>query len=393
MDYRKYVLVIILLWCCQCVKAQENSIQVADSTSAELSRSSEWKQLITYGHQTIANGTDFPGLRLRVAFAWFITGNYKAALAEYTEILNKDAYNPTARYYAFYCAQFLNNDLQASYNAKFWDKDNLKKEGMSPFGLIDVGGETGGKFVDNNRRGNGFFSRIGLTNRLGWRLQLEQSVIYFRQDVFNRVGFGFHADRFTVTDDQAEYFAKLSYALNQKISLLSSYHYLNTKYNSINYHSNLVLLGVKYAGTYVDLQADINFGDLIKQPITQYNAKLTYYPLGNLNLYTISRLSDKYLKNTNHFIYSQAIGFKLAKNTWLESAATFGSQEDYLDADGLYVYNSIDNTRFKFNETAFFQLNEHAQFRLIYTYEKKADAYFPINYNQNSVTLGFLWKF
>ncbi|OKS89163.1 hypothetical protein RG47T_4645 [Mucilaginibacter polytrichastri] len=375
------------------VKAQESTVPIADSTSAELSKAGEWKQLIDYGQQTIANGTDFPGLRLRVAFAWFITGNYKAALAEYNNVLQKDAYNQTARYYAYYCAQFLNNDLQASYNAKYWDKESLKKEDISPFGLIDMGFETGGKFVSNRWRGNGFYSRFGLTNRLGWRLQLEQSVLYFKQNIYNRIGFGPHSDRYKLADDQSEYFAKLSYALNQRLTVLGSYHYLNTKYNSAAYHSNLWMAGIKYAGTAVDLQGDVNFGNIINQPLIQYNAKLTYYPLGNLNLYTISRLSDKHLKNVDHFIYNQAIGFKLAKNTWLESGLTFGNQEDYIDTDGLYVYNSVDNTKLKFNETAFFQMSNNAQLRLIYTYEKKTDAYFPMNYNQNSITLGFLWKF
>jgi len=393
MDYRKHVLIIIFLLCFQLVKAQENTISIVDSTSAELSKAGEWKQLIDYGQHILANGTDFPGLRLRVAFAWFITGNYKAALTEYNNVLQKDAYNQTARYYAYYSALFLNNDLQASYNARYLDKETLKKEELSPFGLIDMGFETGGKFVSNNRRRNGFYSRVGLSNRLGWRLQLEQSVIYFKQNIINRIGFGPHSDRYKLADDQGEYFVKLSYALNQNFTLLSSYHYLNTKYNSTTYHSNLGLAGIKYTGTSVDLQADVNFGNIINQPLIQYNAKLTYYPLGNLNLYAISRLSDKHLKNVDHFIYNQAVGFKLAKNTWLESGVTIGNQEDYIDTDGRDVYNSVDNTKFKFNETAFFQMSNNAQLRLIYTFEKKTDAYFPINYNQNSITLGFLWKF
>ncbi|NCD69546.1 hypothetical protein [Mucilaginibacter agri] len=394
MDYRKLVLIIVFILCLRHgVKAQENSVQVADSTSAELSKAGSWKELIAYGQQTIASGTNFPGLRLRVAFAWFITGNYKAALDEYSVVLDKDTYNQTARYYAYYCNKFLNNDLQAAYNAKFFDKETMKTENLSPFGFIDASAETGKKYVSSKLRGDGFYSRVGLSNRLGWRFQLEESGIYFRQNIINRYGFGPHSDRVILSDDQFEYFAKLSYALNQKFTILGSYHYLNTKYNSTTYHSNLGLLGVKYMGTYVDVQADVNFGHIIQQPITQYNAKLTFYPLGNLNFYTISRLSDKHLKDVNHWIYNQAIGFKVFKNTWLESTAVFGSQEDYLDVDGLYVYNSVDNTKFKFNETAFYQLNNHLQLQLTYTYEQKADAYFPANYHQNSVTLGALWKF
>jgi hypothetical protein len=393
MDYGKYVILLLLLFGFQKLKAQDTGFMAADSTSAALSKAGNWQEMIDYGHQTLAAGTDFPGLRLRIAFAYFITNNYKEALAEYNRVLQKDAYNQTARYYAYYSANFLNNTPQASYNAGYLNKETLKKEEISPFGLLNIGAESGGKFVSSDRRGNGFYAHAGLSDRLGWRLQLEQSVIYFNQDIINRIGFGPRSDRYKLSDDQIEYFAKLSYMLNQNFTLIGSYHYLTTKYNSTIYRSNLFLAGIKYQGTDVDVQGDVNFGDIIKQPIIQYNTMLTYYPMGNLNVYTISRLSDKYLKSKDHFIFNQAIGFKVVKNTWLESGVTFGSQEDYLDSDGLYVYNSVDNTKFKFNETAFYQLNIHAQLRLIYTFEQKADAYFPINYNQNSVTLGFLWKF
>src|ERR1700761_6172916 len=128
MDYRKYVILMLIVLCgFQKLKAQDNGFMVADSTSAALSKAGEWQKMINYGHQTLAAGTDFPGLRLRIAFAYFITNNYKEALAEYNRVLQKDAYNQTARYYAYYSANFLNNYLQASYNAGYLDKGTLRK--------------------------------------------------------------------------------------------------------------------------------------------------------------------------------------------------------------------------------------------------------------------------
>ena len=103
--------------------------------------------------------------------------------------------------------------------------------------------------------------------------------------------------------------------------------------------------------------------------------------------------SAQHLNAADHFIFNQAAGFKLMKNTWLESDVTFGNQDDYLDQDGLYVYNGIDNTTFKCGETVFYQLGKHARLQLNYTYEKKQDSFTELKYDQNSTTIGMLWKF
>ncbi len=376
-------------------KAQQSALQVADSVSTDLYNAGNWKQLIAYGNQSIAAGVDFTGLRLRLAYANFITGDYKHALKQYGVILAKDPYNITARYYAYYCDKYLTDDLHATYNLSYLNKETLHKDGINTPILTDVQAETGIKQNNDINRDNAFYSRIGIGNRIGWRLQLEQSVAYFNQDIFKLYD---SDDRHYTTssnlaDQQKEYYAKLSFAVNQNIAIIGSYHYLNTKFDGTTNNNNLGLIGLKYNGTYVDAQADVNFGRLDAKPLEQYNAKLTYYPLGSFNLYAISRASIKELNSDRNFIFDQTLGFKLIKNTWLESSVTLGNLNDYLDADGLYIYNGIDNTTFKCGEAIYYQLNNNVQLRLNYSYEKKSDAYQSLKYDQNSVTVGIVWKF
>ncbi|MBB3056732.1 hypothetical protein [Mucilaginibacter gotjawali] len=375
-------------------RCQESNIQAADSISTDLYNKGSWRQLISYGSQAQANGINFPGLRLKVAFAFFITGNYKHALNEYQQLLSKDTYNETARYYAYFCCKFLNDDLQAAYHASFMDKEAVNKEGLKPYGLIAVGAESGVKQNNDVNRDNGFYERITTSNRLNWRFQLDQSLAYFSQDIFKLTN-DIDNDKTSTrsADLQKEYYAKLSYSASENLSLIGSFHYLNTKFNNTIYNSNLGLIGLKYTGTYTDMQADINFGRLENKPVEQYNTKVIYYPLGNFNLYTISRASVLHLRGANNFIVSQAAGFKLIKNTWLESTVILGDEDDYFDADGLYIYNAIDKTTLRCGETVFYQLGTHAQLQISYAFEKKADTYQSIKYDQNSVTLGVLWKF
>ena len=373
----------------QVAKGQTSTLQYADSTSNQLYNAGDWKQLIQFGNKTINSGIDFPGLRLRIAYALMMAGNYKKALEQYDIVLHADAYNSTARYFAALCNKYLNNDLGYSYNQGFL----TDKNGINSFGLINAGIEGSAKENNDINRDNSYYTRESLSNRLSWRWELEESFAYFNQGIFklaNNDGTGHYHE---AADNQLEYYAKISYALSQHLVIIGAYHYLTTELYKITYPSNLGLGGIKYSGTYADLQGDINFGRLDNKPLTQYDVKATLYPLGNLNLYATSKLSDSHLDAADHLIFNQTLGFKVVKNIWLESSVTFGNQDDYLDADGLYVYNAIDNTTFKCGETMFFQLGLHAQLQLNYTYERKNDTYQSLIYDQNSITLGILWKF
>jgi tetratricopeptide (TPR) repeat protein len=394
MEYKKLIL-IFTLFVALAAKAQDNKFAIADSTAQQLYNAGDWKQLIIFGNNAIADSIDFAALRFKIGYAYMITGNYKAAVSQFNRVLTDDSANATARLYAYYCNTYLNNDPGASYYATNLDKETSRSLKLSPFGLIDAELESGLKLPNNSQRDNGFFERAGISQRLSWRLQLDQSFMFFTQNIFRSLFDDKDLDKYLSgkTDKQTEYFIKAQFSVSHSFGIIGSYHYIYTTYRGSNNSSNLGLLGIKYSGLFVDLQGDVNFGRLINKTLKQYNAKLNFYPLGNLNLYTISRASVLNLSGSNSFVYSQALGFKAFNKTWLETSATFGNQDDYLDADGLYVYNSIDPTKFKCGETVFYQLSAHAMLNLNYIYEKKTDIYRPVNYNQNSVTLGMIWKF
>jgi tetratricopeptide (TPR) repeat protein len=395
MEYRKLIILLALPFLLLTARAQEKKVVLADSTAEQLYNAGDWKQLIILGNKAIADSGDFSTLRFKLGYAYMLTGNYKAAINQFDVVLSKEPTNSTARLYQYYCNVYLNNNAGAAFHAGYLDKGALHTINVSPFGLVTADLEGSIKLPNNNERDNGFFERIGLSNRLGWRFQLDQSYISFDQKIFREFYRDRYGDRFLVgrTDKQKEYFARLQFTINDKLSAIGSYHYIYTTFRGKIDNSNLGLLGIIYTGQYVNLQGDVNWGNLIGKTLKQYDAKLDFYPLGNLNLYALSRASVLDLSGVKNFIYSEAIGFKLLDKTWTETSATFGNEDDYLDNDGLYVYNSIDPTKFKCGETVFYQLTKQALLRLNYIYEKKTDIYRSVNYNQNSVTLGITWKF
>lgn len=392
MGERKYVLIFTFLFCLNSARAQVQTFELADSTSATLFGKADWSRLTGFGEQAIRNGIDFPELRTRMGYAYMMTGNYKAALNSYDQVFKNNSYNQDARYYAYLCHLYLNQEPGASYNGAYLDAGHQQGFNLSSFHILNTGLETGIKYNNNYYRGTAAYSRIFLQTRLNWKLTLDLSAIYYGQPVAN----GVLNDSYNSTthlDRQFEYYARLRYAITENIIILGAYHYLNTNYLDKTYNSHIGLLGLKYTGTYFDLQADVNFGNMIDKKLQQYNAGITWYPLGNLNLYAISRESYQHEGSNDRIIFDERAGFKLMKNTWLESSATFSNLDDYIDADALYIYNAIDVSKLKLGETAFYQIGKHAQLQLNYSLEKKTDATHSLNYNQYAITAGILWKF
>lgn len=381
MGISKYLLIVLFLLSALALKAQVTTFQSADSTSEALYAKGDWKQLIEVARRSIKDGIDFPLLRLKTGYAFFILGNYSAALAEYDRVLADDAFNQTARYYEYLCYKYLNDDLLAINQASALDTTSYNLLKINRSGLISAALESSFKTNNDPNRGNASYTRFGLSNTLFKKLKLDQSASYFGQ----QIGTG-------ENDDQFEYFAQISYAFHNRISVFGGWHYMNTSYEGINYNSHLFLAGVNYSGTYFDIAGDINAGHILNEASQQIDAKLRLYPLGNLNLYFIERGSYLHNSARQHMVYSQLVGFKAANKVWLETNATFGNQADYIDRDGLYIYNTFDDTKLKFGESVYYQL-DHLQLQLNYSYENKSDALQAITYHQHSFTAGILWKF
>jgi len=325
------------------------------------------------------------------AYGNFITGNFSLALSQYNDILANNSYNTTAQYYAYLCNKYLNHELGASYHAAHLDTGQQNYEHITNFGLIDAGLESSLKVPNDLYRGNASYTRASLSNRLSWRLQLEQSAAFFGQQIDKRPNATFKT-AFN-PDNQFEYYGKLSYSVTGNFSLYGAYHYLNTNYQDNTYNSNVGIAGIKYTGTYFDIWGDFDWGFMIDHHLVQYNAGLLFYPLGNLNFYTISRLSNLTQNGASQVIFGQSVGFKAIKNVWLETSATFGNLDNYIDADGLYIYNTVDASKLKLGQTLFYQAGKHAQLQINYTFEQKQDDLHNLTYNQHSISAGILWKF
>ncbi|MBC8052787.1 MAG: hypothetical protein H7Y13_06955 [Sphingobacteriaceae bacterium] len=390
MDLRKLIIIPVLLFWSLIILAQNNTDYIkADSLSWKLYETGEWKELLIEGNKLIKQQSDFPNLRLRMAYAAFILSDFGEAKKHYTQVLKEDSYNQFARYYLQLCETYLNHPLAANYHQSYLQAND---DTTSKLAIRSLTLESGIKSPATVLRKNGYYNRISLGTQLGWKIFFDQSLSFFGQQlaVINAPGNG------TVdysASKQFEYYGKLSYALSARWSAWAGYHYLNTNFLAQRYHSNIGLGGLKISGNYLDVQADASIGNLTGLITHQYNAMLTYFPLGNLNLYGITRISLHSDSVATETIISQVAGFKLSKKIWFEASGSFGRLNNFLEVDGLYVYNSIDPSTSKLGTSLLYQLGRRSLLQLNYTQEKKQNITQNTNFNQHSLTTSISWKF
>lgn len=380
MAIRTYLIMCILVVFVKSSQAQSDYVQT-DSTSLALYNAAEWKALIVFGENSIDKGEDFPLLRLRLAYAYFVRQKYGSALKQYSHILKDDRFNQTALYYTYLCNVYLNRLEDAAYLAKDLEEKNIEGKKASSFKMLSAGFESGLKFTDVFERGNSTYNRAFVNTRLFYKLNLSQSFVYYRQPVRN--------DNIR----QPEYYAKLNYTPFRKINLIGAYHYMKSNLFNQDFQNNTGLVGFRYAASNYDVQVDFILSQIGTEDTKQYNLKFVKYITNNLNLYSISRLSLLAVLGNDNFVYHQLIGFRPAHKLWLETSATLGDQYNYADADALYIYNGFDKTRFKAATNCYFLLKEHLVFGLNYTFERKSDNIFRFNYLQHSFNGSITWNF
>jgi hypothetical protein len=80
-------------------------------------------------------------------------------------------------------------------------------------------------------------------------------------------------------------------------------------------------------------------------------AGLTWYPMGNLDLYLGSTLNvhnefDEEETSTK-FIPDLLIGFGISSKVWMEFSGTYGDMKNYTEGNGYNVYNGLDWMKYK----------------------------------------------
>jgi len=200
----------------------------------------------------------------------------------------------------------------------------------------------------------------------------------------------------------------------------SSYHLFN--YPSVEYlftekdtsfNNWVVYLGLSKNLGIFNIGLSGSWSNLNNLKQKQFGVSLSYYPLGNLNLYGTTTITGFFQKKDNRLLFSQVVGGKITPWMWLEGNFYWG---DYTNANiysGSVVYNNSDVIKYRIGTNLVFNMGKHLQLSLIYQYFRKESQqlYYiktednvthEINeipqiknnpYNTNTIIGGITWKF
>lgn len=387
---RKIILALIFILPSHIYGQITTTAETADIKSYELYQAGNWQQLLKYGKEVTTSGVDFLYLRLRMAYAAFMMNNFSEAIVQYDKVLYLDAENATAHYYKWLCRKYLNHSELAARETRFLSEEVKKDSKISSVALTLAGVEASYKYTDFVPRGNSIYTRADAGLQLGSSIHMLQSAGLYNQTI-SETQFTAVTNNTNIAINQKEYYNKTTISMLNKWQLKLAYHYLYTPFNNFVYNNHIGLVGIKFYGSYFDIQANAIVSKLTDSTRQQYELKTSIYPLGNLNLYFLT--TGIYRKsNESKMNVKQVIGFKLLKNTWLELNGTFGKFNNLFENDALYVYNSVDPNLIKAGSTLYFTLTPHLLVQMGYSFEQREVYKKTTLFNQHSITGGISWK-
>ena len=385
--------ILMACWLCFAVilttHAQESkSLSEVDIYSLQLYNASDWKGLLQYGKEQIALHVEFPLLRMRTGYAAYMLGNFSQSLIHYTKVFEDDRENNIALYYVYLNHLYLNNTSASRYYAGRLPQETKTSEKISSTKISGVNGEYSYKIPDEASRGNATYGRIGLNTQVGYRTEVQVSGALFNQHLSEPALTGVVNNR-NINNNQKEFYSKFTFAATGSVSLLAGYHYIYTPFNNLIYNNHLVFTGIRITSPYVHTKFMAAFGNMTNKTYNQYDLTISTFPLGNTNLYTISRAAYG-----DALTYSQVAGYRVAKPLWLEGNITLGRYNNLLENDALYVFNDIDSKRFKIGGSAYIAITPKSLLSFNYTFDQKLRYGTTGNYfNQHSLNTALSWKF
>lgn len=411
------ILIAFLFAPCVLMAQQTINFQSADSVTYQSYLLGDWEKLINYGEEAIRQDVDFKNLRKRMGYAYFVKNEFYLAQQQYRKALKFDANDADVKLYLYYCGLNAGDKGSTNYYASKLSDDNKKMLNIKAFKILDaVDLEFNYKINSVSIRSNPTYLRAGVSTQLGHRLSLYQSSSTFSQSESNIRSVGNPAQSDVIYKTQNEYYASLNWQISAKTSLLVAYHYLyaqvidttiiiDNRFNPSqnNYKTTIpnfnVYPGNMFIGKFstkinkLDVSLYGSTYTLDTDTTTQLGLQVGYLIPGQKNIYLKSSLYQLTEAGYSDVVFSQSVGLFLNRNLWFEGSFTLGELTNYAEGNGLYMFNSSDNTTFRIGGTLLWYAGKNISLFGNYGFDKKTTTTnFTTIYNQNSISGGLIWK-
>ena len=393
----------------------------ADIQTYDLYTSAKWSELIDAGNKALSKGIDFYYLRMRLGIAYYSLNNYMSAAEHLKQALEYVPKDPAAYEYLYWSLVYSGRDREARLLASEMPeklKSDIKAipEKMVKDFYAEGGLMFNGDYKENPYSGFGTDTLIygeQKPDKKSNYISLNFNIIpWKRLTIFtgynninitsNRkiVSIGNAPENFEVSTIQNEFYLNAGVYTGKGFTLSGILHYLNVKVNDVSAAVNTTTGGITYTKTsntlndYVGLfsiEKSLNhfkfilgnsYSSLNKGKQIQNGLTIVYFPLGNLDLYSVTDLvvhsenkEDTLINPSGSYltrgIVKQKVGVKVIDKLWLEAFYMFGNAENYHEDNAYVVFNSVNVMNNRFGINLISPITSNLQISLRYQYYKQ----------------------
>ncbi len=388
-------LITFLTICFAVIPVVALDYNTVDSISYQYFVNGKWEELIQLEKQAKLEDIRFKRLSQRIGYAYFVKGKYYQSMRNYEQAMLYDNSDEITHLYLYYNGLNTGNLAYARYHASFLSdatKASLKIKSTQLISSIDA--EYNYKITNDALRENPEYKRMGIGSMLGYRIYLYQTYSMFEQvsDYTNQIA-------------QNEYFISAGLALSSTSYLQLAYKKVNTSVNNdidlLKYPGYLLSLHFNKKINRLDLSFSASSYNLEYSQARQYGVHAGLGFTGLIPFYlksSIYKLNNEGYDMDGYYYYDQGVVFKQSigalwfKHLWTEAYVNLGKLSNFADYNGLYLYNTLDPTTFRYGFTGYYYLGKHLTLFSNYSYDKKHLETYDYYYNQHSFSGGIIWK-
>jgi tetratricopeptide (TPR) repeat protein len=428
------------------LRAQEPlSLPSVDTQTYSLWLKKDWKSLIKLGKQSLKNNIDFYYLRVRMGIAYYEQKNYHMAIHHFEKAYKVNSQEVYLKEYLYYSYLFAGRYSDASVLASTFHFSLQEKVGVSNDSFIDqVSLFCVSSFLtDNNAIDNypaefnpsndgyqeitrkyGLYS-IGLLHNLNPRFSLSHTYTNIQKNSFE---FIVNSGTEKILDNQKTTVHQYYIAGNSRVAKGLNFgfgaHILNIRYpvddsffrqgqyytttQIVSFTDAVGFLSAHKNFTYLTLGSALSLANLNSATQVQGDIILSFFPLGNLTLYSTSMASYQREIYSNQsyddaVVFNQLLGFRVNRFLWAECFATIGSMKNFIANNGATIYNGAEVINGRLGGRLIILLKPYFSLITTYTSVSKQStfieinnintSYNPIDYTNHSITGGLIWNF
>jgi len=414
------ILLFLLISVSALAQISEEAKQI-DIQTYNLYTGAKWVELIDVGNKAIDSGIDFYYLRMRLGIAYYNQKNYMSAEGHLKQALEYVPKDPAAYEYLYWSLVFSGREREARVlAAEMPEKLRTDIKAIPEKVIKDFYAEGGlmfnGDYKENPYSGFGTDTLIygeQKPDKNSNYISLNFNIIpWKRLSIFtgynninitsNRkiVSIGNAPENFEVSTIQNEFYFNAGVYTGKGFTFSGVLHYLNVKVDDVSAAVNTTTGGITYTNTsntlndYVGLlsiEKTLNhfklvlgnsYSSLNKAKQIQNGLTVVYFPLGNLDFYSVTDLvvhsekkdgqyynsSDKYLTRG---IVKQKFGAKIIDRLWFEAFYMFGNAENSHEDNAFVVFNSVNVMNNRFGINLISPITPNLQLTLRYQYYKQ----------------------